>query len=173
MRAYVGLGSNLGDRAAMLRAALERLASLGKILAASSVYETEPWGKTDQPRFLNAACILETELEPRDLLHGLARIERELGRDRLAEERWGPRVIDLDLLLYDGRVENTDALAVPHPRLHERAFALVPLAEIAPEAVHPLLGKRISDLAKQLGRAGVRRVGPPAPFGPPDSARRR
>jgi len=152
----------------MLRAALERLASLGKILAASSVYETEPWGKTDQPRFLNAACILETELEPPDLLHGLARIERELGRDRRAEERWGPRVIDLDLLFYDGHVENTAALVVPHPRVHERAFALVPLAEIAPETVHPLLGRRISDLAKQVGSAGVRRVGPLVPASPPE-----
>ncbi len=157
-RAYIGLGSNLGDRAALLASALVRLRSLGTVIAASALYETAPWGKVDQPHFLNAACVLETGLEPRALLAELGRIERELGRDRAREERWGPRAIDLDLLLYDERVVREGGLALPHPGLHERPFALVPLAEIAPEARHPLLQRQVGELAREVGGAGVRRL---------------
>lgn len=157
-RAYIGLGSNLGDRAAMLRAAFARLAGLGRIVAASSLYETEPWGLTEQPPFLNAAATLETEHAPEPLLRELLRIERDLGRERQAEPQWGPRSIDLDLLLYEDRVLRTPELVVPHPRLHERAFALVPLAEIAPEVIHPVLRAAIGDLSARVERSGVRRL---------------
>ncbi len=156
-RAYVGLGSNLGDRAALLGAALERLRSLGTLAAVSALYETEPWGKVDQPAFLNAACVLETALEPEALLAELQRIERELGRDRAREERWGPRLIDLDLLLFDERVLREAGLVIPHPGLHERAFALVALAEIAPAARHPVLRRSMAELAERVGGEGVRR----------------
>lgn len=157
-RAYIGLGSNVGDRTSMLRGALGRLAALGRVDAVSSLYETEPWGKTDQPLFLNAACALETDLGPEPLLRELLRIEAELGRERSPESRWGPRSIDLDLLLYDERELRLPGLVVPHPRLHERAFALVPLAEIAPEAIHPALHARVKDLAERVARAGVRKL---------------
>lgn len=157
-RAYIGLGANLGDRPATLRAALRRMASLGTLLAASALYETAPWGNVRQPLFVNAACALETDLEPKALLAELQRIERELGRDRSREERWGPRAIDLDILLYDDRVERSPGLEIPHPRLHERAFALVPLAEIAPHAMHPTLQRSVTSLAAAVGSPGVRRL---------------
>ena len=158
MRAAIGLGANLGDREATVREATRRIARLGRVEAVSSLYETAPWGKLDQPAFVNAALILETRLEPRELLDGLLAIERELGRDRAREERWGPRSIDLDLLLCDQRVEDGE-LTLPHPRMHERSFVLVPLAEIAPQLRHPRLGVSVGDLARRLGSTGVRRLG--------------
>jgi 2-amino-4-hydroxy-6-hydroxymethyldihydropteridine diphosphokinase len=142
--AYIGLGSNLGEREENLLAALERLSELGP-LRASSFRETDPVGVTDQPRFLNAAAELETDLSPRDLLVKLLEIERELGRDRAAETRWGPRTIDLDLLLYGDEVLDEPGLTVPHPRLAERRFALEPLQELAPELTLPD-GRRVRDL---------------------------
>jgi 2-amino-4-hydroxy-6-hydroxymethyldihydropteridine diphosphokinase len=142
--AYIGLGSNLGEREENLRAALARLGELGP-LRASSFRETDPVGVTDQPRFLNAAAELETDLSPRDLLVKLLEIERELGRDRAAETRWGPRTIDLDLLLYGDEVLDEPGLTVPHPRLAERRFALEPLQELAPELTLPD-GRRVRDL---------------------------
>lgn len=157
-RAAIGLGGNVGDRPALLDAAAGRIASLGRIVRTSALYETAPWGNVRQPLFINAALVLETELPPEELLDRLLEIERALGRDRGGEERWGPRLIDLDLLLYDDRVVKSDALAVPHPRLHERAFALVPLAEIAPEAVHPVLGETVGAIAARVGTIGVRRL---------------
>ncbi len=158
-RAYIGLGGNLGDRAAALRAALAQLGAIGRILAASSLYETTPWGKSDQPDFLNAACILETDLDPHALLRELQGIERRLGRAREHEERWGPRAIDLDLLLYDDLTLRARDLELPHPGLGERAFALAPLAEIAPDARHPASGLSIRELAERAGTSGVRRLG--------------
>jgi 2-amino-4-hydroxy-6-hydroxymethyldihydropteridine diphosphokinase len=129
-RAYVGLGANLGDAAATLRAAAAALAAAGRVVAVSSLYRTPAWGVTDQPAFVNAALALETALEPYALLAELKRIEDELGR--VASYRWGPRAIDLDILSYGDVRLDDPALTIPHARLFERAFALVPLAEIAP-----------------------------------------
>jgi 2-amino-4-hydroxy-6-hydroxymethyldihydropteridine diphosphokinase len=145
--AYIGLGSNLGDREDNLRAALERLAEFGRVRV-SSLRETEPVGVTDQPRFLNAAAELVTELSPQDLLARLLEIERELGRDRARERRWGPRTIDLDLLLYGDQVLDEPGLTVPHPRLDERRFVLEPLHELAPELSLPD-GRRVVDLLQE------------------------
>ena len=134
-RAYVGLGANLGDREKNLRRALELLgAEHGiEVVAVSSFRETDPVGYVDQPRFLNGACALETDLSPRELLERLLRVERALGRDREpGGPRWGPRTIDLDLLLYGEETIEEPGLTVPHPRLTERSFALEPLVELAP-----------------------------------------
>jgi 2-amino-4-hydroxy-6-hydroxymethyldihydropteridine diphosphokinase len=128
--AYIGLGANLGDREATIRRALQLLKRDDTaVVAVSTLRETEPVGYRDQPRFLNGAAALRTELEPRELLELLLTVERELGRDR-SGPRFGPRTIDLDLLLYEGRVVSEPGLDVPHPRLHERAFALEPLLEL-------------------------------------------
>jgi 2-amino-4-hydroxy-6-hydroxymethyldihydropteridine diphosphokinase len=137
-RAYVGLGANLGDRSAMLRAALEQLAAEPgvSLVAVSSVRETDPVGPVDQPRFLNAAAALDTELSPRELLDRLLGIERRLGRTREGP-RFGPRTIDLDLLLYGEERLDEPGLELPHPRLHERLFALEPLFELDPSLVVP------------------------------------
>lgn len=130
MPAAIGLGSNLGDRAGNVRRAMRALEQLGTVTAASRLYASKPWGKTDQPDFCNAVVLLDTALPPRELLRELKRLERKLGRE--PGERWGPRVIDLDILTYDDLdVDETD-LQIPHPRLSERAFALVPLAEVDP-----------------------------------------
>jgi 2-amino-4-hydroxy-6-hydroxymethyldihydropteridine diphosphokinase len=143
-RAYVGLGANLGDREGTIRAAV---AALPGVLAVSSLRETEPVGLTDQPRFLNGVAALETELSARDLLDTLLALERRLGRER--RERWGPRTIDLDLLLFGEEAIDEPGLTVPHPRLHERRFALEPLAEIAPDALIPGRG-RVANLLAEL-----------------------
>lgn len=127
-RAYVGIGSNLGDRVVNIERALVALGALGKVLRQSSFYHTVPWGNPAQPWFLNGVVLLQTELEPRALLAGLRAVEEELGRVR--RDRWGPRAIDLDLLLYEDREIDEPDLRIPHPHMHERAFVLVPLAEI-------------------------------------------
>lgn len=151
VKVYLGLGSNLGDRAANLREAIRRLTEKVTIQSVSSLYETEPWepalrseraervegskGVSDQPAFLNAACGGETNLSPQDLLQFTQTIERQMGR--VPTRRWGPRLIDLDILLYGDWILNTPDLTLPHPRLTQRRFVLVPLAEIAAEVVHP------------------------------------
>ncbi|MGH8083497.1 MAG: 2-amino-4-hydroxy-6-hydroxymethyldihydropteridine diphosphokinase [Lysobacter sp.] len=139
--AFIGLGSNLGDSAAVLRAALRALDALPRtrVVRASKFYRTPAWGNTEQPDFLNAVAMLDTTLPAHDLLAAMLEIEREAGRSRRADgsDRWGPRTLDLDLLLYGDAVIAEPGLHVPHPHLHERAFALVPLVEIAPEAVIP------------------------------------
>lgn len=128
-KAFIGLGSNLGDREAYLRGALAGLAQQsGKILAYSGLYETEPVGYRHQPRFLNAVVCIETDLPPEDLLDVLLEIERTFGRERAI--RWGPRTLDLDLLLYGERTVRTERLTVPHPRMFERSFVLMPLLEL-------------------------------------------
>jgi 2-amino-4-hydroxy-6-hydroxymethyldihydropteridine diphosphokinase len=145
-RAYVGLGSNLGERRALLDEALRRLGDhpAVEVVAVSSFRETDPVGVVDQPRFLNAAAALETSLAPRELLDLLLAVERDLGRDRSAG-RWGPRTVDLDLLLAEDTVLDEPGLTVPHPRLHERRFVLEPLLELDPGLALPD-GTRLRDL---------------------------
>ena len=143
--AYVALGSNLGDKEANLRRALGLLIERGvEIVKTSTFISTEPYGVTDQPTFLNGVCEVRTSLEPLALLHTLLEIEQEMGRVRL--RHWGERNIDLDLLLYEDVVMDTPQLKLPHPDMQNRDFVLLPLAEIAPELVHPTLQKTISEL---------------------------
>ncbi|MGH3032017.1 MAG: 2-amino-4-hydroxy-6-hydroxymethyldihydropteridine diphosphokinase [Gaiellaceae bacterium] len=139
MRAYVGLGANLGDRERAIRRAVERLGAQPgiEVVAVSRLRETDPVGYLDQPRFLNGAAALETDLGAGELLSRLLAVERELGRDRTGEERFGPRTIDLDLLLYGREEIDEPGLTVPHPRLAERRFALEPLHELDPELALP------------------------------------
>ena len=126
--AYIGIGSNVGDPVANVRRAIDALREAGVVAVQSSLYRTKPWGKTDQPEFINAVVRLETALQPRALLDTLKRLEKQLGRTE--DEHWGPRVIDLDLLTYDDRTIDEPGLRIPHPELKDRAFVLVPLAEI-------------------------------------------
>jgi 2-amino-4-hydroxy-6-hydroxymethyldihydropteridine diphosphokinase len=147
MRAYVGLGANLGDREKTIRRAVELLGGEPgiEVLAVSRLRETDPVGYLDQPRFLNGAAALETDLPPRELLGRLLAIERVLGRERGSGPRFGPRTIDLDLLLYGGEAVDEPGLTVPHPRLADRRFVLEPLHELDPELVLPD-GRRVADL---------------------------
>jgi 2-amino-4-hydroxy-6-hydroxymethyldihydropteridine diphosphokinase len=147
-RAYVGVGANLGDREATIRAAID---ALPDVIAVSSLRETDPVGVVEQPRFLNGAVLLETDLSPRQLLDRLLELERELGRERREPNpvRWGPRTIDLDLLVYGDETVAEPGLTVPHPRLHERRFALEPLGELDPELEIPGRG-RVRDLLAGL-----------------------
>lgn len=153
----LSLGSNIGDRAAQLREAIAALRALGEVTAISSFYETEPIEYTRQPWFLNCAVMLETEKLPKPLLAAVLRIEREMGRKRTVAK--GPRVIDIDILLFGSSIIDTPQLTVPHPAMHERRFVLEPLAEIAPDARHPVFRKTVRELRDALpeGQA-VKRV---------------
>jgi 2-amino-4-hydroxy-6-hydroxymethyldihydropteridine diphosphokinase len=157
MEAVIGLGSNLGDRRSALAGAVRACARLGDLLAVSSLYETAPVGPP-QPAYLNAALLLRTELEPDALFDRLLAIEREHGRVRA--ERWGPRTLDLDLLLIVGRSVQSERLTVPHPALAERAFALLPLLEVAPDAREPSSAREYRDIASGVDRSGVSRSAP-------------
>ena len=160
MQAWIGLGGNLGDAAATLHAALQELDRLPhtRLVRASKLYRTPAWGMVEQPEFVNAAALLETRLPPRELLDGLLEIERSFGRERHGGERWGPRELDLDLLLYDSAVIDEPGLRVPHPHLHERAFALVPLLEVTPDAFIPGIGPA-ADALRALDSSAIQDVG--------------
>lgn len=153
---YLALGTNLGDRNANLRAVVEALAPEVVVLAKSRIYETPAWGVEDQPPFLNMVVKGETELAPAAVLSSVKQLERELGRKPTF--RWGPRLIDIDILLYDNLVLDARELVIPHPHLHERAFVLVPLADLAPDLIHPVLHKTIRALLDVVDTSGIRAV---------------
>jgi 2-amino-4-hydroxy-6-hydroxymethyldihydropteridine diphosphokinase len=145
---YLSLGSNLGDREANLRTAIEKLRELGNIPAVSSFYETEPVEVTAQPWFLNCAVKLDTEKMPRQLISAILALEQSMGRQR--KQQKGPRTIDIDILLFGSSVIEIPSLTIPHPHLHERRFVLEPLAEIAPDARHPIFKRSIRELRDAL-----------------------
>jgi 2-amino-4-hydroxy-6-hydroxymethyldihydropteridine diphosphokinase len=147
-RVYLSLGSNVGDRAGNLEAAIERLGKLGKVMAVSSFYETEPVEFAAQPWFLNCVVELDTERMPKQLLAAILDIEKEMGRRRIQKK--GPRTLDIDILLFGNSIVKMKGLTIPHPAMHERRFVLEPLAEIAPEARHPVLKRSIRELRDAL-----------------------
>lgn len=153
----LALGTNLGDRLSNLRTAVSALAPAVTVLAQSPVYETPPWGVTDQPAFLNMVVKGETHQTPQELLKYLKTLETTLGR--LPSVRYGPRLIDVDILFYDDLVLDTPELTIPHPRLHERAFVLVPLADLEPAFVHPRLRQPVSALLAAVDTKGIVRYG--------------
>jgi 2-amino-4-hydroxy-6-hydroxymethyldihydropteridine diphosphokinase len=145
---YLSLGSNIGDRAANLKSAIERLGELGSVEAVSSFYETEPVEFTAQPWFLNCAVKLDTEKMPKQLLASILDLEQSMGRRRIQKK--GPRIIDIDILLFGSSIIQTKGLTIPHPSMLERRFVLEPLAEIAPDVRHPRLKRTIRELRDQL-----------------------
>ena len=149
---YLSTGSNLGNRENYLLRAEEAITEfVGHIDARSSVIETAPWGKTDQPNFLNRVLRVKTKMLPHFLMDTLLQIERDMGRNR--HEKWGPRIIDLDILFFDNRIINEEGLCVPHPHLHERDFVLKPMVEIAPDFMHPTMEKTMVELLEELSHA--------------------
>lgn len=155
---YLALGSNLGDRLANLKQAILSLSPQMEVKSKSQVYETPPWGYEDQPKFLNQVVKATTYLDPPSLLRHLKRLELALGRKE--SFRNGPRLIDLDLLFYDDVVLNTPSLVIPHPRLHERGFVLLPLMDIAPDLVHPVNKKSIREMVSQCDTSGIEKFAP-------------
>jgi len=146
---YVGIGSNLGDRLANIRKAIELMKEAEiEIIGGASIYEAEPFGYKEQGWFLNSVVKARTELSPGRLWKKLERIEKSMGRER--EIKWGPRIIDLDILFYGNKILNGRQLQIPHPELHKRRFVLVPLAEIAPRLVHPVFKKTVLELLRDL-----------------------
>lgn len=146
---YLLLGSNLGNRQLFLQEAAQHIENtVGSIITRSGIYETQSWGKTDEPDYLNQVLLIHTELLPQPLLTLLLNIEQLLGRQRL--EKWGSRTVDIDILFYGTEIINQPGLTIPHPELHNRRFTLAPLAEIAPQLIHPVLHKTILSLKNEL-----------------------
>ncbi len=158
--AWLALGGNVGDGRALLQQAIEKLCDGGdiRLVARSSEYRTPPWGVTEQPSFINLCIAVETTLAPSDLLARAHDVERAFGRDRAHEQRWGPRAVDIDILAYDNLSIQEPDLILPHPRLFQRAFVLVPLSEIAPD-LH-IAGTRVGDAAQTIERNGIVRLPP-------------
>lgn len=150
---YIALGSNLGNRLSNLKNAISNFTPQMDVKKKSPVYETPPWGYADQPAFLNQVVMAETYLEPEDLLGHLKRLETVLGREPSFQN--GPRLIDLDILFYDDIIVDSPPLVIPHPRLHQRAFVLVPLNDIAPDLVHPLYAKSVSEMLLDIDRLNI------------------
>ena len=153
---YLALGTNLGDRMANLKQAISSLTPQLDVKAKSQVYETPPWGFEDQPKFLNQVVKAKTYLDPESLLKHLKRLEVALGRQESFVN--GPRLIDIDILFYDDLVLNKPSLVIPHPRLHERGFVLLPLMDIAPDLVHPVHKKTVSEMAASCNAEGIEKV---------------
>lgn len=152
-KVFLGLGSNLGDRSANLAAARGRIAGFGHILSESAIYETEPWGLKNQPNFLNQVILFETYLPPAEILKELKTIEKDLGRVKTV--KYGPRLIDIDILFYDELILKTELLTIPHPHIVNRAFVLVPLDEIASDFIHPVVKKNIHELLSGIDQRSV------------------
>ena len=153
MLAYIGIGSNLGEKLENCRRAIEAIGSdaRNRLVRCSRLYRTEPVGKTEQEWFINGVAAVETTMGPRELLDFLLSVEKEMGRAR--KERWGPRIIDLDILFYVDQVLNEEGLQIPHPRIHERRFVLVPLMDIAPGLIHLVFHRTVSQILGELNEA--------------------
>lgn len=153
-KVFIALGSNLGDKKDNINEAIKRINDKGiKILKVSSIIETEPYGYKDQDKFLNAVCLVETDLSPHELLNVLLEIEREMGRVRTI--KWGPRVIDLDIIFYDDLIINEANLIIPHPDAHNRTFVMGPLSEIEPDFIHPVLNKTVKEIYLELTKSYI------------------
>ena len=153
---YLALGTNLGDRVENLKTALQHLQTSVKLTSVSACYDTPPWGITQQPRFLNLACGGQTTLSPQELLTFAKGIEAQMGRHEGL--RYGPRIIDIDILFYDDLILNEELLTIPHPRLTERAFVLLPLADIAPQVIHPVTKLTVSEMLQRVDSQGIERL---------------
>lgn len=153
---YLSLGSNLNDRYANLRRALDELQRYVRITAVSPVFATQPWGDTDQPPFLNICAAAQTDLAPHELLSRLKTIESDMGRE--PSRRWGPRLIDIDILFYDKLILKEERLTIPHPRIAERAFVLAPLAVLIPDFRHPETNQSIQEMVEKVDLSGVERM---------------
>ena len=160
---YLSLGTNLGERRRNLEQAVVGVQQWMAITAVSCLYETKPWGLTDQPDFLNMCLAAATDVSPHDLLDFCKQLEDQIGREKTV--RWGPRLLDLDILVYDDLILDDERLTIPHPHIEERAFVLTPLAEIAPALIHPVSGQTVATLAEQVDAGGVEPL-PPASMPP-------
>lgn len=156
-QAYISLSSNLGDRVGFIEKATEALRGAGTVYRVSSFYKTEPWGIKKQPWFMNVCLEMETALTPEALLQTCLDIEKKLGRVR--QKKWGPRIIDIDILFYDSQIVDSDTLYIPHPEISKRRFVLAPLAEIAPDFHHPILKKSIKELLKECPDPSIVKLG--------------